>query len=407
MANNELAQSINKQTMLQYLSDVQRIEDDIYTLKMTFHNAIRSHKKISDYWLEGGIEKHNEEIAQKVLRPTEQSLYHLREDMKAYGIRTNKERENLQIRIKVQAVEAEKKFRIGNLLGGLGVAVFLTPPIFGVLIAIILVPLFFMGIEFNLPSELVYVILGLPIFLIAAIITTIATLIIRKTKNDDEAQKLSKLQKELAELESEYKKQMDAFGQKEQSLMASGKETKQKIADNLETKKQMQVEIHHAFGKLHPHLDEIKAQIENLEKQRDTIYGMNVLPPDYRSLECVMALHQIFRNDLADTMRDAILLYEERLFRGEMIRGLDNIAKSIDQLGRHMQETVTQLKKMNVTAERMGKNLVDIAYDIQEGNAQAANISEKIESQSFINESIKTNTERLAWYEEQRRLGLF
>ena len=400
MANNELAQSINKQTMLQYLSDVQRIENDIYTLKMTFRNAFQSHKDFSDYWLKGGIEKAIDGVVAEHITPLEKELVLTNKQIDELNSTFNQERAPIDKRIANQTIEANKKFFIGEVILSLFIATPASAAL--VILGILGLPsLFHVNLmQVVIPLFLLWPILFLAILLVVSIIKT-------KNRIEDEQYQLSKLQKDLQRLIEQYESELKKLMQKKARLQKDLETGRKMIAEKMEMKPQQQTRILQAFSKLRPHLDEINAQIENLEKQRDTIYGMNVLPPDYRSLECVMALHQIFRNDLADTMRDAILLYEERLFRGEMIRGLDNIAKSIDQLGRHMQETVTQLKKMNVTAERMGKNLVDIAYDIQEGNAQAANISEKIESQSFINESIKTNTERLAWYEEQRRLGLF
>jgi hypothetical protein len=38
-------------------------------------------------------------------------------------------------------------------------------------------------------------------------------------------------------------------------------------------------------------------------------YSLDILPPDYRTMDCVITLDHIFRNDLADTVREAILLY--------------------------------------------------------------------------------------------------
>ena len=47
-------------------------------------------------------------------------------------------------------------------------------------------------------------------------------------------------------------------------------------------------------------------------------------------LDCVIMLDSIFRNNLADNARDAILLYDERVFRGEIIQG---VAKIYEMLG--------------------------------------------------------------------------
>ena len=45
------------------------------------------------------------------------------------------------------------------------------------------------------------------------------------------------------------------------------------------------------------------------------MYDMNIIPPDYRDLVYLFGFYKIFRNNLADTMREAVLLYEERDYR--------------------------------------------------------------------------------------------
>ena len=64
---------------------------------------------------------------------------------------------------------------------------------------------------------------------------------------------------------------------------------------------------------------------DELHAKKESLYRANIIPPDYRELDCVLMFHQIFRNDLADTMREAVKIYEERVFRQEVIRGIDRI----------------------------------------------------------------------------------
>ena len=74
----------------------------------------------------------------------------------------------------------------------------------------------------------------------------------------------------------------------------------------------------------------VREQREKLEKLRSEFYSVGIIPPDYREMDCVYVFDQIFRNDLAYNMRQAVSIYEERVFRGEIIRGMGAI---IQQLG--------------------------------------------------------------------------
>jgi len=58
----------------------------------------------------------------------------------------------------------------------------------------------------------------------------------------------------------------------------------------------------------------------------------NVIPIDYRKIDCILIFSHVFRNDLADTIREAVSYYETCVFRDKVIRGIKNIASKIDQL---------------------------------------------------------------------------
>jgi hypothetical protein len=83
------------------------------------------------------------------------------------------------------------------------------------------------------------------------------------------------------------------------------------------------------------------AQAQTCRKKSDEIKEVlqkfythtNVIPVDYRSLDHVMIFSHVFRNDLADTMREAVNYYETCVFRDKVIRGINNIiAKIIKEL---------------------------------------------------------------------------
>ena len=84
---------------------------------------------------------------------------------------------------------------------------------------------------------------------------------------------------------------------------------------------------------------ETRKALEPLYEQRKTFYSVGIVPPDYRTLDCAYAFDQIFRNDLADTMREAVKIYEERVFRGEIVRGI----RSLEQFMGNVSSLLTTL----------------------------------------------------------------
>lgn len=166
--------------------------------------------------------------------------------------------------------------------------------------------------------------------------------------------KLSKYEeeKELYALLSDYKsrlnqenKQMSDFENRimkwESEFSYWDKEVRKREEACVESKKKkenlpFQIEI---FDRSIVFLNE---KVSKLKDYRQKLYSLNIVPPDYRALDCMLQFDQIFRNDLADTMREAVTIYEERVFRGEVIRGIDKIYDKLSELA----ETMANIQKI-------------------------------------------------------------
>ena len=143
--------------------------------------------------------------------------------------------------------------------------------------------------------------------------------------------------------------------------------------------------------------------LEKLYEQRKEFYSVGIVPPDYRYLDCVGVLRQIFSNDLADTMREAVLIYEERVFRGDLIRGIDKINLQLVEIKRN-------LMQMNVMMRFICEKLIEISAQSGMIVAELGNIADKIDENTAVsemilggialqnaqNEAIKNNTKSLS-----------
>lgn len=222
------------------------------------------------------------------------------------------------------------------------------------------------------------------------------------------------------ELEN-YKKELSQKLSERKALSA------QQFHEKTEAENEMSCE-QKLYAELTERIDDISEKLETVDSQLTEFYSVNLIPPDYRSLECVIAFNQMFRNDLVDTMREAALLYDERVFRGEMIKGLNNIYKAINELGGLMSETVSVLREIESNTSRMCDELVDVSSNLVRMNANvtghlstmSANLSSglnsiangqrRIESEleysRYSTEAIRANSDRMRWYTEQRWQGL-
>ncbi len=113
--------------------------------------------------------------------------------------------------------------------------------------------------------------------------------------------------------------------------------------------------------KIEKQAKEVHTKANELKQIRNTFYSVDVIPPDYRTMDCVYVLDQIFRNDLADTMRQAISIYEERAFRGDVIRGMGMILSKLDSLQGTMGYLVNDLNSVKENVSFMSQDVYRMA----------------------------------------------
>ena len=154
---------------------------------------------------------------------------------------------------------------------------------------------------------------------------------------------------------------------------------------------------------------QIEQNISNIEHLDGMIVKMHiigVLPPDYRTPDCVITLDHIFRNDLADTVREAVLMYKEWVFQGKVIEGLENIYNMLGNLSATMQYMQRTLDSIDRNVSAMADNM-DTMIDLQkENNRTQEQILRESECTRHAAEAIRTSSERCEWYAEQHRQGL-
>jgi hypothetical protein len=78
---------------------------------------------------------------------------------------------------------------------------------------------------------------------------------------------------------------------------------------------------------------------EQIKEILDQCYDKSgIVPPDYRYIDCLVVVQHAFRNGLADSMKEAVLYYEQKEFRNQVIRGVNNIHEMLGQLAGTMNE---------------------------------------------------------------------
>ena len=167
---------------------------------------------------------------------------------------------------------------------------------------------------------------------------------------------------------------------------------------------------------------------EAVKGKKLELYKIGIVPPDYRTLDATLMIANIFDNDLADTMREAVLLYDERVFRGEVLCGMHNIKKALDDNQKQFAKAMSvvfeslveisekisnaileingvgnQIHHMNYDMQEMGEKILD-RQDAAERYQKYA--MEEARAIRYATEELNESQEVLNRYIEDRRNGL-
>jgi hypothetical protein len=146
----------------------------------------------------------------------------------------------------------------------------------------------------------------------------------------------------------------------------------------------------------------LQESIQSLHSQKQDLYSIGIIPPDYREMDCVIMLHQIFRNGLKDNMADAILLYEERVFRQEVIRGIDKIYNMLGRLNDSMRAIESRLIEVKQELQMIGSDMSNqLATQEQWQREQLA----ETRASRYAAEAVQRSNEKYEWYMDQHRRG--
>ena len=156
-------------------------------------------------------------------------------------------------------------------------------------------------------------------------------------------------------------------------------------------------------------INEMKKVQVSIEQNLKSLYEYGIIPPDYRFMDCVIILDQIFRNDLADTMREAIKIYEERVFRGSVIRGMDKIVSMLGRLSSDMSAISLKLDMINNNVAHMSSDLnrfnERIASESAKNRAVTEDLIRETQLGRYTNEKLLESNKRLEYYAEEYRMG--
>ena len=211
--------------------------------------------------------------------------------------------------------------------------------------------------------------------------------------------------KQCEQAEKDYQKAMEEYESAVQNIVREAEEEfAQATREVLNIKAKLDA-MDSWEKKLNEEIDKVAPQREMLTNQMHKLYSFNLIPPDYREVDCTMMFDQIFRNGLADNMREAVKIYEERVFRGDVIRGIDKIYGMLGQLNAGMMQIGRNLESVKELVSFMSNDLCSLVSLTAESvdNQIAIRDEQRVirretELSRYALESVRSSTASLEYY---------
>lgn len=244
----------------------------------------------------------------------------------------------------------------------------------------------------------IFIIYILPIILFI-VLAEIKTKYNRKLDNQAVEEYRSEINKQHAKAVKYWEKECAEVSAKNKVTAAKNEVERIEYGARCQKRKQ---EHERYLAALKVQLDDLDTQIAKANAQRQSFYAVGIVPVDYRTLDCAFVLDQIFRNDLADTMREGIKLYEERVYRGEVIKGIASIVSHLDNLTGLMGDLGQRLNRINTEVSMMSNDLFQMA-DRQsrmqeEMNDSNRRVLEESRLHRYATEALNRNAEKIIQY---------
>lgn len=230
----------------------------------------------------------------------------------------------------------------------------------------------------------------LPFFCYSLILVLYLLEFIRRNKKNK--QYLNYLQKN--ETYEKYQSALSEYEQQEQHLYTCQNQYALAQKEFIHAKKQRK-EAQKQIEKLDCITKLLAQHIDEIESKKDQLYALNIVPPDYRTLDSLIEFDQMYRNDLVDTMREAVLIYEERVARKVLIRGIEKIYTMLGNLTSAMHNIESALYSIQSEVSMMSDDVYKIAASSEKFRDDMLSESR---AARYAAEALQKSTERCEWY---------
>lgn len=169
----------------------------------------------------------------------------------------------------------------------------------------------------------------------------------------------------------------------QKKAMNKAKQAYEEALSNLEKPIPECEELALTVGKLDCQIGAFSKTIDKLENALKVYYQAGIIPPDYRNAACVEIIDYVFRNDQADTMREATLLCNQYQWHGELMDVLHELG--------------SVMVGINNTLNDINNNISALSADIEELASGQREIAKESKLARYAAESSAKSAEYMEW----------
>lgn len=402
--NQQKISTKNNSRLATYVHDAMELETKLYTMR-ELEKSLENSEKAFEVEMRKKLPK---APIYEAMQPYATPMAEIGEEDQQQRIKIINDKTNKEIHKK-----GIKGYLSEHLDVALGLCTVLTIPLFLVLLWFFYDRFVFMlQDDFNAMFAIIGITVGIDILLFVVILIIILISGLYKAKRKfaaEEAAELNAIQIEnnKAKIHNTYLSETNAKIKADN--LARQERNEQRKANYEFLYQRAKAKYDNQCAAYHAQLNQVKQSIQELEAQRTRFYAIGIIPPDYREIDQIYQFDQIFRNDLADNMREAVKIYEERVFRGEVIRGINNIVASINNLTGVMSGLARTIESVQTQVSFLSQDVYQMAQSQAaqqaESQAQLESIMSNAKATRFAAEAVRENSEKLVRYEEDRRRG--
>ena len=159
-------------------------------------------------------------------------------------------------------------------------------------------------------------------------------------------------------------------------------------------------------GILGNQIADLRSKRMAIKNNLNNLYAMNVIKSRYQNIECELIMDELFRDGRVDNMREAMDKCDERIFRNDMLKGMNNLQSMLGTLTLGIMEVSEKLSSIDSNVKMMSQDLYTFSERIAQNQAKqqkaTVELLEETKMSRYATEQLAESAKNLEYFERRR-----